>query len=160
MCIILFYRKYIMYAQSNMAYFIHYQHFQGNNPPWLAVYGSTYCNVSYLNIDWLYPMPLIHIAQPSGGSASILLLLCMCKSPVHYGACITAYMSILPSLKVWSVGSCLIFFEIVEIQQWKGKHIRNGLKCSSATGVSSMVSAVKDRQVSRFVSANSKFIVT
>ena len=52
------------------------------------------------------------------------------------------------------------FFKIVEIQQWKAKRARNGLECSLAAEASSMVSAVKDRQVSELVSANSKCIVT
>ena len=56
--------------------------------------------------------------------------------------------------------SCLSLFEIIKIQQLKANHVRNGLECSTATGASSMVSALKDRCVSELVSANSKFIVT
>ena len=52
------------------------------------------------------------------------------------------------------------FFKIVEIQQWKAKRARNGLECSPAAEASSMISAVKDCQVSELVSANSKCIVT
>ena len=69
-------------------------------------------------------------------------------------------MSILPTLTVWYVVSCLIFFEIVDIQQLKANRVRNGLECGPAAGASSMVSAVKDRQVSELVSTNSKCIVT
>ena len=52
------------------------------------------------------------------------------------------------------------FFEIVNIQQLKASRVRNGLECGPAAGASSMVSAVKDRQVSELVSTNSKCIVT
>ena len=76
------------------------------------------------------------------------------------GACISSNKSILPSLAVWYVVSCLNFFEIVDIQQWKANRVRNGLECSLAAGASSTVSAMKDRCVSELVSVNSKFIVT
>ena len=76
------------------------------------------------------------------------------------GACISSNKSILPSLAVWYVVSCLNFFKIVDIQQWKANRVRNGLKLGPAAGASSMVSAVKDYQVSELVSANSKLIVT
>ena len=57
---------------------------------------------------------------------------------------------------------CLLphFFEIIDIQQLKASRVRNGLECGPAAGASSMVSAVKDRQVSELVSTNSKCIVT
>ena len=76
------------------------------------------------------------------------------------GACISSNKSILPCLVVWYVVSCLSFFEIVEIQQWIANRVRNDLECGPAAGASSVVSAVKDRQVSELVSANSKCIVT
>ena len=76
------------------------------------------------------------------------------------GACISSNKSILPSLAVWYVVSCLNFFEIVDIQQWKANRVPNGLELGPAAGASSMVSAVKDHQVSELVSANSKLIVT
>ena len=41
----------MMSVQSNMAYFICYAHFQGNNPPWPADFGSTPCNVSDWSVD-------------------------------------------------------------------------------------------------------------
>ena len=50
-----FYIKFMMYVQSSMDYFIHYAHFQGNNPPWPADFGSTPCNVSNWNIDLAIP---------------------------------------------------------------------------------------------------------
>ena len=52
------------------------------------------------------------------------------------------------------------FFEIVDIQQLKASRVRNCLECGPAAGASSMVSAVKDCQVSELVSTNSKCIVT
>ena len=76
------------------------------------------------------------------------------------GACISSKKSILPTLAVWYVVSCLNFFEIVDIQQLKASRVRNGLECGPAAGSSSMVSVVKDRQVSELISANSKCIVT
>ena len=76
------------------------------------------------------------------------------------GACISSNKSILPSLAVWYVVSCLIFSEIVDIQQWKARCAQIGLEYDPAAGASSMVSAVKDHQVSELVSANSKLIVT
>ena len=45
----------MMYLQSNMACFIRYAHFQGNNPPWPADFSSTPCNVSNWNIDLAIP---------------------------------------------------------------------------------------------------------
>ena len=45
----------MMYLQSNMACFIRYAHFQGNNSPLLADFGSTPCNVSNWNIDLAIP---------------------------------------------------------------------------------------------------------
>ena len=76
------------------------------------------------------------------------------------GACISSNKSILPTLAVWYVVSCLIFSEIVDIQQLIVNRVRNGLECGPAAGASSMVSVVKDHQVSELVSANNKCIVT
>ena len=50
---------YMMCVQSNMAYFIRYAHFQGNNPPWPADFGSTPCNVSSWNVDSSIPNTII-----------------------------------------------------------------------------------------------------
>ena len=48
-----------------MAHFICYAHFQGNNPPWPADFGST----PWMSVIRMYtgpdPIPLIYIAQPS-----------------------------------------------------------------------------------------------
>ena len=52
------------------------------------------------------------------------------------------------------------FFEIVDIQQLKASRVRNCLECGPAAGASSMVSALKDRQVSELVSTIIKCIVT
>ena len=76
------------------------------------------------------------------------------------GACIFSNKSILPSLAVWYVISCLIFSEIVDIQQRNARCAQIGLEHDPAAGASSMVSAVKDHQVSELVSTNSKCIVT
>ena len=76
------------------------------------------------------------------------------------GACISSKKSILPCLAVWFVVSCLNFFEIVDIQQWKARFAQIGLEHKPAAGASLYVSPVKDHQVSELVSANSKCIVT
>ena len=41
-----------------------------------------------------------------------------------------------------------VFFEIVETRQLRANRVQNGLECGPAAGASSLVSAVKDRQVS------------
>ena len=38
------------------------------------------------------------------------------EEPLQSGACISSKKSILPTLAVWYVVSCLNFFEIVEVQ--------------------------------------------
>ena len=73
------------------------------------------------------------------------------------GACIFSNKSILSSLAVRYVVSYTL---IVNIQQWKANRVQNGLELGPAAGASSMVSAVKDHQISKLVSANSKLIVT
>ena len=56
---------------------------------------------------------------------------------------------------VWYVVSCLIFFEIVEVQQLKAKYVRYGLECFPSARVTSFVSVVKDQRVSELTSASS-----
>ena len=139
----------MMSVQSNMAYFIRYAHFQGNNLPWPADFGSTPCNVSNRNLDLSIPNTItsycttlfittlsnytcviaqLHNVLPAHSScisvwymkstsethvvvnggccgymaswpvlpASLVMQLCMSKSPVQYGACISSNKSILP----------------------------------------------------------------
>ena len=79
---------------------------------------------------------------------------------MQYDACISSNKSILPTLAVWYVISCLNFSETVDIQQWNARCTQIGLEYDPAAGASSMMSAVKNHQVSELVSANSKLIVT